>query len=248
MAFDPAQFGLGIAGALVTLYMAKGEVVPEFRIFYDTSESDRRRADLKRAIVATQAYIDTAQEQLTSGGLSADDATALRAGIDTSLIEMRIDRAALTACDRDIKFGQLLSRSFGFLLYVGLGGLFAWLLADSVNIEGFGGNFESLVLGATWTTYVASAGFRVLEERVSKRVSDALEQATSKFESAKTTLNQSVPAKVEAAERREATDEPVLAPQVASEMRATLDLALNSITRDLERTRVQVVRDCRAAL
>jgi hypothetical protein len=248
MDFDLAQFALGLAGALVTLYAAKGEIVPEFRVLYDTSESEQRRDGVKRTIAATQAYVDVAQERLTQGGLSDRDIAALRAGLESSMEELRISQDQLKRCDHDIRFGQLLSRTLGFLFYVGLGGVFGWVLADEIDIDGLSGRLESLVLGATWTTYVSSAGFRVLEGRVSKRVDEALEQAASKIEAAKTTLTETVTPKVEAAERAEAATVPVITPQVTAAMEQALDSTLRSLSTDFNETRKQAIRDCKAAM
>ena len=57
-------FFLGMLGAILTVYLAKQEVVPEFRILFDTSDKEKEANRHRAHITETEDSIDSIQAQL----------------------------------------------------------------------------------------------------------------------------------------------------------------------------------------
>ncbi|KPL24741.1 MAG: hypothetical protein AMJ75_02950 [Phycisphaerae bacterium SM1_79] len=178
---DFGLFFLGMLGAILTVYLAKQEVVPEFRLLFDTSdkekEANRHRAHIKQ----TEDDIDGVQTQLKTPQLEETLAQRLMKVLESNQVELRDERTRLQTLEREIKQSQVFSRGIGFLLYIVLGGVFGSLLSGKVKVEGLSGDlpnfFEAIIIGATWTSYLSVIG----SSRVSKKVDEKIEAARSEI-------------------------------------------------------------------
>jgi len=166
---DFVLFLAGMLGALLTVYLAKQEIIPEFRPLFDTSEKEKEAKEHREHIKKTEKHIDEIQAKLESESLPEKDVDRLKTVLLTSQEELREERKRLRELELEIKQSQIISRGLGFLLYIVLGGIFGSLLADKVQVEGLSGNlpdiFKSMVIGATWISYSSIIG---LPTRVSK--------------------------------------------------------------------------------
>jgi hypothetical protein len=248
MGFDVAQFGLGLAGALVTLYIAKDEVLPEFRAFYDTSDREREAAELRKKIAATESRIDAISSKLESGGLTKQNSDDLHQALHSHHADATAWRERLQSIEAKVDLKQVVSRSLGFIFYVGLGGVFGWLLADEVNVEGIGTNLQALLIGATWTTYVSSIGFRAAQGRVKERVDATLDEVSKKIDAAKQDVARSVSQQVAEVETNDAVEQPQAADRVALEVTEKMDVMRAEVEDNLTQARKEAARDFGAAL
>src|SRR2546423_1863402 len=153
---DIALLLLGAAGALITVYLVKQTPIPEFRPLFDTTQSEVDAAALRDHIQKTKKEIDDLQDRLRQELISADLAPRLKEVIDTSQRGLELEQAELKGLERQIRQSQIFSRGVGFLVYIVLGGVLGALLAGRVKVEGLAGDlpvyFQSLLIGATWTT------------------------------------------------------------------------------------------------
>jgi len=174
-------FFLGMLGAILTVYLAKQEVVPEFRILFDTSDKEKEANRHRAHITETEDSIDSIQAQLKAPQLEEAFSQRLLKVLESSQIELRDERARLHTLEREIKQSQVFSRGIGFLLYIVLGGVFGSLLSGKVQVEGLSGSlpdfFEAIIIGATWTSYLSVIGF----SRVGKKVDEKIEAARSEI-------------------------------------------------------------------
>jgi hypothetical protein len=248
MSFDVTQFGLGLAGALVTLYIAKDEVLPEFRAFYDTTDREREAAELRKKLSATETRIDAITSNLDGGGLTKQNSDDLHEALRSHQADAAAWRERLKSIEAKVDLKQFVSRSLGFAFYVGLGGVFGWLLADEVNIDGIGANLQALLIGATWTTYVSSVGFRAAQSRVKERVDATLDDVSKKIDAAKQDVARSVSQQVAEAEKSDPVDQPQVADRVALEVAEKMDTMREAVQENLTQTRKEAARDFGAAL
>jgi hypothetical protein len=154
--FDAAQFLLGIIGALVTVYLSRTIDVPEFRAFFDTSRHEQALKDLDAALSATQKRTGRLEDRLEKGGSTAKRGEELQRLLDTLQREIDRDIRERNSIEAVVRRGQIASRTLGMLVYVALGGVFGDLLAEQVDIEGVGGNVQSLVIGSAWAGYIST--------------------------------------------------------------------------------------------
>ena len=173
-------FLLGMLGALLTVYLAKQEVIPEFRPLFDTSGKETEAMDHRDHIKKTARNIDKIQARLETESLTDDTVTQLTVVINSSQEELRLETIRLQKLEREIKQNQIFSRGTGFIIYIVLGGLFGFLLAGKVQIEGLSGDlpnyFESIVIGATWTSYLSVIGFSQVGKKVDEKIEIAKKQ------------------------------------------------------------------------
>ncbi len=172
-------FGLGVLGALITIYIAKQEVIPEFRAFFDTVERVQEANDLREHNKKTRDEIDNIQEALRKKTLPKEQLERLSKVIDTCQRELEDDRQRLERLERDIKQAQVASRTIGFILYAVLGGAIAALLSDKVKVEGFDvtlpKQFQAIFVGASWTGFLSVLGFSGTGQKAGKEI-DALKK------------------------------------------------------------------------
>jgi len=174
---DWGLFLLGMLGALLTVYLAKQEVIPEFRPLFNISEKEKEAREHRDHIKKTEKHIDEIQARLEAESFPEDAVARLTTVLKSSQDELRDERIRLQRLEREIKQSQIISRTLGFLFYIILGGVFGSLLADRVQVKGLSGDlpdyFESIVIGATWTSYLSVIGF----SQVGKKVDEKIEAA-----------------------------------------------------------------------
>lgn len=170
----------GMLGALLTVYLAKQEVIPEFRPLFDTSGKEIEVMDHQDHIKKTGKHIDKIQARLETESLTDEYVTRLTVVLETSQDELRDETTRLQKLEREIKQSQVISRGIGFIIYIVLGGVFGFLLAGRVQIEGLSGDlpnyFESIVIGATWTSYLSVIGFSQVGKKVDEKIEVAKKQ------------------------------------------------------------------------
>lgn len=195
---DWGLFLFGMLGALLTVYLAKHEVIPEFRPLFDTSEKVKEAKEHQNHIKKTEKHIDDIQAKLEAETLPENAVTRLTTVLKSSQDEIRDERARLQTLEREIKQSQVFSRSVGFLFYIILGGVFGSLLAGRVQIEGLSGDlpnfFESIVIGATWTSYLSVIGFSQVGKRVDEKIEAAKKEITEAVTSEAEKTGQPLPA------------------------------------------------------
>ena len=162
-------FALGILGALITIYIAQQEVVPEFRPLFDTQEREQEAKDLREHNKKTREEIDKIQATLQGGVLPKDQLQQISKALDTSQRELEDDRQRLERLERKINQGKVAFRTIGFILYAILGGAIAALLSDKVKVEGFDvtlpKQFQAIFVGASWTGFLSVLGFSTTSQK-----------------------------------------------------------------------------------
>jgi hypothetical protein len=167
MNFD--HFLLGLLGAAVAVYIFKQQAIPEFRPLFDIGDQVQEAIDLRERIKRRRDRLDAANELAVDRQLN---------GYTTRLAEL----------EKGIRTSQIVSRLMGILLYVGLGGLVAGLLTDSIEVNGVSNNFEAIAIGASWTSFLAGLGLRSELGKVAnlqdsiESTHQAVEQATAQVE------------------------------------------------------------------
>lgn len=172
--------------------------------------------------------------------------------INTSLSELREERQRLTTLEREIKQSQIISRTVGFLFYIVLGGIFGALLAGIVQVKGLPGHlpdyFESVIIGATWTSYLSTIGFRTGQKKTEDRIEKLRTVALQQFDTVKKELPQMVAKELAEAETAEKIDKPQEADKVARQVTEKLDQVRIELEEDLSFTKQMVQRDARGLL
>jgi hypothetical protein len=88
-------FLLGALGALLTVYLAKQEVIPEFRAIYDKSNDEIEIGQRQDHIKKTEKDIDDIQARLREEPLPDSLAQRLEKVLESSLTEIRDERTRL---------------------------------------------------------------------------------------------------------------------------------------------------------
>lgn len=160
-------FIYGMMGALLTVYIAKQEVIPEFRPLFDIGDKIKEQKRCYMKIEKTQDELDNIQLEMKDLQQD-DDITILKIDLmksreDSIRNELDGYRERQKILEGEIKQGQYLSRGIGFIIYILFGGIFAMLLVETITIEKFdmaNNDFiKSLIIGATWTSYLSLLGF-----------------------------------------------------------------------------------------
>jgi hypothetical protein len=162
-----------MAGALVTVYLAKGEIIPEFRPIFDISEMHKERSELQEKNKKTAKEIDNAQAKILKNPPS-DEAKNLNDYIEKSQKELATDTKRLEGLERKIMWSQVFHKGVGFAVYIFLGGVIGSLLADWVEIEGVSGTLPrvliALVVGASWTSYLSAIGLKSVSKKTDENI------------------------------------------------------------------------------
>jgi hypothetical protein len=245
-------FFLGALGALLTVYLAKQEVIPEFRLIFDTADMEKEVRDHQDHIKKTEKDIDDIQGKLREESVPTDLAQRLTTVLSSSLSEVQAERERVENLERGIMRSKAFSRSLGFLSYIVLGGVFGFLLAGKIKVEGLSGDlpvyFQSIVIGATWTTYLSTIGIRSGQDKADNRIEAVKKEAGEKIEALKNELTPKVAEKVAAAEKAEKVQTPILAGEVEKMMVEKIDWANKALQKKLDETRQMVKRDVKGLL
>jgi hypothetical protein len=102
-AIEWALFIPGAAGALVTVYLAAKEVVPEFPPLVDVATKQEELARRLKRIRKTESEIDeTQQELLSNPPISQTRFERISKHLDTSRQEVDADRARVQQLEKDV--------------------------------------------------------------------------------------------------------------------------------------------------
>ncbi len=224
---DIVLFCFGALGALLTVYIGKQEIVPEFRPLFDTSEKEKEAIRHRNHIKLTEQHIDTIQARIEDPSTSENDATKLQFVLETSLKELQAERERLQILEHEIKQSQVISRALGFLFYIVLGGVFGSLLAGQVEIEGLSNDLsiylQSMVIGATWITYLSVIGLNQINKKINEEI-----------ETLRKEIQQIVETTVSQTEKRSQQPNSVPSNQL-TQIYELLDEARTSIYRNIQR-------------
>lgn len=252
---DISLFLLGALGALLTVYIAKQEIIPEFRPLFDTSGKEKEVSEHQEHIKNTEKHIDDIQNKLEEEKpLTEDSVTRLTIVINTSQDELRDERKRLQVLEREIKQNQIISRSVGFLIYIILGGVFGSLLAGKVQVDGLNGDlpnfFESMLIGATWTSYLSTIGFRSGQKKADEIIEAGLKEFTEKFVALKKGIMDILAQEAANAENAEKAkvEQPLYTNEVARIIADKIDLAEVDLQRDMNLTKQMVRREIKGIL
>jgi hypothetical protein len=242
-------FLLGALGALLTVYLAKQEVVPEFRPLSDTSDKEKEALELRDHIRTNKKDADDIQAKLREETLAPGLEQRLTTVLTTSLSEINAETTRLETLEREITRGQVVSRGLGFVIYIVLGGVFGSLLAGRVKVEGLSGDlpssFASILIGATWTTYLSTIGFRTGQKKADERIEAAMRDSAESINAVKKEITETVGRAVAKAETTDKVQEPVLAEAAARRVGEKIDLAALKLQNSLNLTRQMVQKDLR---
>ena len=172
------MFGFGALGALLFVYLAKNEPIPEFRPLFDTFELQREARRHRKHIEKTERDIDTVQDRLRNvsadGAVSCIDPQCLTTVLESYLEEIDKERTRLQYLEHQIRLNQMTSRTLGFFFYIIMGGIIGALLATEIEINVFASDssnyIESMVIGATWISYLSTIGFRFTRNKPGERI------------------------------------------------------------------------------
>ncbi|WP_028458247.1 hypothetical protein [Chloroflexus sp. Y-396-1] len=224
---DIVLFCFGALGALLTVYIGKQEIVPEFRPLFDTSEKEKEAIRHRNHIKLTEQHIDTIQARIEDPSTSENDAKKLQFVLETSLKELQAERERLQILEHEIKQSQVISRALGFLFYIVLGGVFGSLLAGQVKIEGLSNDLsiylQSMVIGATWITYLSVIGLNQINKKINEEI-----------ETLRKEIQQIVETTVSQTEKRSQQPNSVPSNQL-TQIYELLDEARTSIYRNIQR-------------
>jgi hypothetical protein len=172
------NFLLGLFGALVTLYLAKQVVIPELRPLYDTTDMEVESKSLRALTDDARQRIAAVLNQLATETRRSADLSRQLDGLQTSL---NSNQKRLDVLEGRLLRSQMMSRGLGFLLFVILGGVVAYLLTGRVTVTGFQGTlpqgFQAIAIGAGWTGFLSVFGIRNIQESATKQV-DAVKDGT----------------------------------------------------------------------
>ncbi|MFH1382743.1 MAG: hypothetical protein ABIH70_07620 [Chloroflexota bacterium] len=258
---DWGLFGLGMVGALVTVYLSKDEIIPEFRAIFDTSEIEKGCSELLEKNKKTRKEIDDAQAKLLKNP-SPDEKESLNTYIGTSQEELREDTKRLQKLENEMMWSQIWRKGVGILVYIVLGGVFGALLADWVKIEGTTGALPrvlvAVVVGAGWTGYLSAIGLKSLSKKTDEAIQNNQKDASQTIaelkkaveELAKKITEQS--AKPAAAAGRGTVAQPEVEPitisQLVENFRKDADNADIALQSKFDLTRRQVQRGLKGIL
>lgn len=180
------QYIFGGVGALLTVYIRSEESIPAFRAIFDYEEMETELSEVIRDIDEDINFRKQYTEKYAKKELEDQQFDRLFKEIN-SRIEASIARR--TYLEGHVYRAQIGHRIFGFLVYIVLGGVFAGLLSDYIEIVGVDSTLvdaiKPLVIGATWTTYLSTLGFRRQEQvknESEKKVASISREITPKIE------------------------------------------------------------------
>jgi len=249
---DYGLFALGALGALLTVYLAKQQVIPEFRPFFDTFEKQQEIAGNRDRIKKTQKHIDDLLVKLESEQLTNDGVTKLEAVLKTSQDGLRDEMTRLQSLEREIKQSQIISRGLGFLFYIVLGGVFGALLAGKVTVEGLTEGlppyFQSIVIGGTWITYLSTIGIQAGKQKVDDTIEASKKETAEAIAELKKELMSKVEKIVAKAERAQKVDQPVLGPEVEKMLEEAIGKIDLTSQKNWDMTKQMIQRDVKGIL
>lgn len=244
-------FLLGALGALLTIYLTKEVVIPEFRPLFDISEVERETIGLREHIKQIEERIDDILTELKKGSPQSD-ISGLNTGLIASQSQLSDERIRLQKLERDIKQCQIISRSLGFIFYIVLGGVFGSLLANKIQIEGVGGGlqypFMSIMIGASWTSYLSVIGSRLGHKKAIEKIEEFRNRNEEISNAVIDEITDMVYQEVGKAEKGEKVEQPIYADAVAKKVHNRLHKARSDMQKHLNLTGKMIKSDMKGIL
>jgi len=260
--WDPlhlSYFLLGIAGAVLTLYVAKQVVVPEFRPLVNIEPIEKDAQQCRDDIAKIQIALDKSQAMMTDQPLNSAYLTRVYNALGRSL---RDEQTRLDRYERRLLVNQLVSRALGFFFFVLLGGVFAALFTGQVkvslpvqnvagppvqnvasppvqNIASLPDFFQAVVIGAGWTGLVSIFGIRGLQSTATNTIGQMGEQSKQWIDELKKSLVETIrPSQPVGA----APAAPPTPDELASRIAAQCDRAKTNISAHLDKAQDSIRR------
>ena len=249
---DIFLFLLGVFGAILTVYMVKQQVIPEFRPLFDITIKEDEARERREHIKKTETDIDEMQVRMRNDIMEARRAQDLTVALQTSLAEVNAERDRLRVLEREIKQSQIISRCLGFVFFILLGGVFGSLLAGKIEVAGLSGDlpkyFESIIIGATWTSYMSTIGVGGGQKKVDERIGTALKDTTEKINAIKPEIMKLVTEEISKLIIDKEIKKSDYANKMAGLINNKLDLAAMGIKNKLEYTKTMVKGDMKGIM
>lgn len=244
---DAYLFFLGALGALITVYLYKQVIIPEFRPLFDISEMLDEKDKRIDHIESTRKELDRLQAELEKNSMNQDSEKRLKFLICSTHKEIAEETKRLETLEHTIKRGQYTSRGLGFLVYIILGGVFGALLAGKVEIEGWTGDlpnyFQSLLIGATWTSYLSVIGFKTIKDKTDKELESAKKKAAEKFKTLEKDLTQKVKNQMEPKKDKVKAEYSPLTVETASIVTEEIAKASKVVQENMDKARDKIRKD-----
>lgn len=180
-------FLAGILGAFMSAYIAKEEMVPEFRPFFEVADKEKEAVELRSMIAKIRQAIDDIQLDLTNdtGMINPNQRENLKVVLDSSHAEIAQMTVRLEKIEAIIKKQQFNSRLSGFVAYILMGGILGGILSQFIDVEFISPDwpqyFEALAIGATWTSYLSLFGLKSGQKEAQAAVQQVQADTNSKL-------------------------------------------------------------------
>jgi len=141
---DWQTFLYGVAGALLVVYLVESRVIPQFRSFWDVSQDVADEKLYRERNAKIRSELDRVDSQKA----------------DSLIRELTANNEMLIRVSRKVSLNGFVSRLTGIVFYLLLGGLFAVLFSDEVNIAPDAPEVNAILIGSVWTSIANVLGFR----------------------------------------------------------------------------------------
>jgi hypothetical protein len=108
--------------------------------------------------------------------------------------------------------------------------------------------FESILIGASWTTYLSTIGIKAGQKKADDKIAAAQKGSVDQINAVKKETIQLVAEEMAKAEKSDKVAEPVHADRVAGLVANKFDFAAMGIQKNFDRTRQMVQRDMKGIL
>ena len=237
-------FIFGMVGAVLMIYIAKQQVIPEFRSFYNVADQEAEIVRLQDSIEAEQKEIDRLQKELET--IDSTKAQQYKDILESRKSDRDSYNSRLSKLQGDVRKNQILVRSLGFVCYIILGGVFATILSSIITIDSISEDIAKYIkpifIGATWTSFLTALGLNFARSEASDQIKKIEDQITAKMNELKKDVEDKVQNAVATAETSEAKRKPEVADKVAAEVKRDIETTSGGIQQRLARTRSNVQR------
>lgn len=185
-------FFLGLVGALLTVYLARHVVIPEARPFIDIAPIEQDVQEARKRIASIRGQLDNLRALLVAQPVNSSYLTRVVRTLEQTL---RDELSWLDRNERRIFRTQFGSRLLGTAWFILLGGIFAALFTDQIQIGLQGQNgaslpkyFQAVVIGAGWTGLLSVFGIRGIQKMAGMSMDQLAEQSTRRIDDLQTSL------------------------------------------------------------
>ncbi len=185
-------FLLGLAGALLTVYLAKQVVIPSARPFVNLGPIEQEITEARTRIASIRGQIDTLRAMLMAQPLNSSYLTRVVKTLEQTL---RDELSRLDRNQRQVFRSQFSSRLLGSMFFILLGGIFAALFTEQIQIGLQGPTgvslpkyFQAVAIGAGWTGLLSIFGIRGIQNAAAISLDQFGQQSQKRIDDLKTSL------------------------------------------------------------